>query len=127
LVVFSLIALQNLLGYLFQVRRYQKVIRKWLGRGILGVGQKRGLFAFGELLVLVYNHKENKVAAVESLKGYTIFARFVEIPVYTGLSLDELRRQAASKKGVLLQAVKAVEKHLWDSRIAETKGETSVG
>jgi len=93
----------------------------------LGVGQRRGIFAFGELLVLVYNPKENKVAAVENLKGYTIFARFVEIQAYTGLTLDELRRQAASQKGVLIQAVKAVEKHLWDSKIAETKREANAG
>jgi DNA-binding transcriptional regulator of glucitol operon len=109
-----LIALQNLLGYLFQVRQYQKVIRKWLSRGILGVGQRRGIFAFGELLVLVYNFRENKVITVQSLRGYSIFARFVELPDFIGLSLEELRRRAdkAGRRSVLIQAVEAVEKHI---------------
>jgi DNA-binding transcriptional regulator of glucitol operon len=122
-VVFSLLSLQNLLGYLFQVRQYQKVIRKWLGRGVLGVGQRRGFFGFGELLVLVYNSHEDKVITVQSMRGYSIFARFSEIPVFTGLSLEELRLKAAGKgkKSVLNQAVKAVEKHLRDSPPAVPK------
>jgi DNA-binding transcriptional regulator of glucitol operon len=106
--------LQNLLGYLFQVRQYQKVIQKWLGRGILGVGQRRGLFAFGELLVLVYNFREDKVITVQSLRGYSIFARFAELPGFAGLSLEELRRRAAGagRRKTLVQAIEAVEKHL---------------
>jgi DNA-binding transcriptional regulator of glucitol operon len=101
------------------VRQYQKVIRKCLGRGVLGVGQRRGLFAFGELLVLVYNSHEDKVITVQSLKGFSIFARFVELPVFTGLSLVELRRQAAKtrKRSALNRAIKAVEKHLRDSSV----------
>jgi len=125
-----LIALQNLLGYLFQVRQYQKVIRKWLGRGVLGVGQRRGLFAFGELVVLVYNSRDDKIITIQSLKGYSIFARFTELPDFAGLSLEELRRQAAGagRRSVLIQAIEAVEKHLRDSSAAvqETAAEPVV-
>jgi len=92
------------------------VIRKWLGRGILGVGQRRGLFAFGELLVLVYDSRKNKVVAVQKLRGFTIFARFVEIPAFSGLTLEELRRHGTSKRCALIQAIEAVEKHLRDSK-----------
>jgi len=92
------------------------MIRKWLGKGILGVGQRRGLFAFGELLILVYNSRQNKVVTVQNLRGFTIFARFVEIPAFSGLSLEELRSHGTSKRCALIQAIDAVEKHLRDSQ-----------
>jgi DNA-binding transcriptional regulator of glucitol operon len=103
------------------------VIRKWLGRGILGVGQRRGFFAFGELLVLVYNFREDKVITVQSLKGYSIFARFAELPDFTGLSLEELRRRTAGagRRRALVQAVEAVEKHLRDASVATIAVETA--
>jgi DNA-binding transcriptional regulator of glucitol operon len=110
LVIFSLIALQNFLGYFLQVRQYQKVIRKWLGKGVLGVGQRRGLFSFGELLVLVYNAHEKKVITVQSLRGLSVFSRFREITAFTGLTLEELRRRNVRPNSALIQAVDAVEK-----------------
>ena len=134
LVVFTLLALQNLLGYFFQIRQYQKTIKKWLGKGILGAGQRRGLFMAGEILVLVYNLEENSVITVQSMRGYSIFARFKEKPEYAGLSLEELHQQGlredlrelrlwriifpykprtlTKRKGALIQAVEAVENHL---------------
>ena len=134
LVVFTLLALQNLLGYFFQIRQYQKIIKKWLGKGILGVGQRRGLFLPGEILVLVYNLEENTVIAVQSMRGYSIFARFKERLEYSGLSLEELHQKGleedlrdlrlwriifhykpqtlTKRKGALIQAVEAVEHHL---------------
>jgi len=80
------------------------------------VGQRRGLFSFGELVVLVYNFREDKVLTVRSLRGYSIFARFAELQDFTGISLEELRRRSAGagKKSALIQAVEAVEKHLQD-------------
>ncbi|MDR1306526.1 MAG: transcriptional regulator GutM [Treponema sp.] len=134
LVIFSLLALQMLMGY-FQVRQYQKAVRKWRGKGrILGMGQRRGLFKPGELLILVYNAREDRVISVQSMRGYTIFARFNEVKDYTGLSLEELRRigverdagemkwyrkrhpynpdELSKKKGALIQAVEAVDRYV---------------
>ena len=110
------------------------MIRKWLGKGIVGVGQRRGLFTFGELLILVYDAKEDKVITVQSMRGFSIFVRFREKPELLGLSLYELRRQgliadrqdlklwrilfqyklqkATKRKGALIQAVEAVEKYM---------------
>ena len=109
------------------------MIRKWLGKGILGVGQRRGLFTPGEILVLVYNTKEDAAITVQSMRGYSIFVRFREKPEYSGLSLEELHRRAleadrrdlfvwrfffpykkhkiTKRKGALIQAVEAIEKH----------------
>jgi len=90
------------------------------------VGQRRGLFSFGELLVLVYNFREDKVLTVQSLRGYSIFARFVELQDYTGLSLEELHHRAAGagRKEVLIQALDAVKKHLGDAVAPKTVTET---
>jgi glucitol operon activator protein len=134
LVIFTLISLQNILGYFFQIREYQKTIRKWLGKGILGVGQRRGLFVPGEILILVYNPHDNSVITVQSMRGFSIFVRFEEKLEYAGLSLEELRLKGleedrrdlrlwrfffhyktgvpSKRKGSLIQAVEAVEKHL---------------
>ena len=117
-----------------QVRLYQKAVRKWLGKGILGIGQRKGIIRPGELLIFVYNHNKDQVVSVQSMKGYTIFARFLEIKEYTSLSLEELRRIGiekdakemkwyrkrypynpsvlSKKKGALIQAVEAVDSHL---------------
>ena len=123
-----------MLGYFLQIRQYQKTIRKWLRKGIIGVGQRRGFFRPGEILILVYSFNINKSITVLSMKGFSIFARFRERPELAGLSLEELRKQGikadkyelfpwriifrynpVSKtrlKGVLIQAVEAVEQHL---------------
>ena len=125
-------SLQTILGYFFQVRQYQKMIRKWLGKGILGVGQRRGLFSPGEILILVYNPREDAAITVQSMRGFSIFVRFEEVLDCAGLSLEELRRRGleadrrdmglwriffrykpqklSKQKGALIQAVEAVAK-----------------
>jgi glucitol operon activator protein len=118
----------------FQVRRYQQAIKKWRGKGILGIGQQKGLLKPGEILILVYSRAEDKVVSVQSMKGYTIFAAFREVKDYGGLSLDELRAagleadakefrgyrkkhpynptELTKKKGALIQAVEAVDRYI---------------
>jgi glucitol operon activator protein len=118
----------------WQFRQYQKAVRKWRGKGILGMGQRRGLLRPGELLILVYDRREDRAVSVQSMRGYTVFARFEERKRYTGLSLDELRRlgieqdaidmkfrrrrhpydpaELTKKKGALIQAVEAVDRYL---------------
>ena len=110
------------------------MVRKWLGKGILGVGQRHGLFMPGEICILVYNQREDRVITVESMRGYSIFVHFTEKPEYAGLSLKELRliglkkdrkdmglwriifpynpQKPSKRKGALIQAIEAVEKHL---------------
>ena len=119
---------------LIQVRLYQKTVKKWLGKGILGIGQRKNYLKPGELLILVYNRQEDRVVTVQSMRGITIFARFREIEEYIGLPLEELRRIGiekdakemkryrkkhpynpavpSKKKGALIQAVENVERYL---------------
>ena len=110
------------------------MVRKWLGKGILGIGQRRGLFTPGEILVLVYSPEDNLVVTVQSMRGFSIFVHFREKSEYSRLSLEELRSRAleedrrdlglwriifryqplkiSKRKGALIQAVEAVERHL---------------
>jgi glucitol operon activator protein len=118
----------------FQVRHYQKTLNKWRGKGILGVGHKKGGLKPGEILILVFNRNEDRVVSVQSMKGYTTFASFRELKEYSGLSLEEVRRigvekdakdlkryrekhpydpaELTKKKGALIQAVEAVDRYL---------------
>jgi len=122
-----------LMGF-FQVRLYQKTVRKWLGKGILGIGQRKGIVRPGEILILVYNRHEDKAVSVQSMRGFTIFAYFREVKEYSGCPLEELRRigierdavdmkwhrrkhpydpsELTKKKGALIQAVEAVDRYL---------------
>jgi glucitol operon activator protein len=91
LVIFALLALQMFFGYV-QVRHYQKAVKKWLGKGLLGIGQRRGRLTPGEIIILVYDKADDRVVSVQSMRGYTVFAHFIEVPEYTGLSLGEIRK-----------------------------------
>ncbi|MCL2601880.1 MAG: transcriptional regulator GutM [Treponema sp.] len=117
-----------------QIRRYQKTVRTWLGKGIVGVGQRKGFFRPGELLILVYNRIEDRVVSVQSMRGYTVFANFREVKEYAECSLEKLRRigiekdaiemkwyrkkhpydpsMLSKKKGALIQAVEAVDNYV---------------
>ncbi|MCL1814717.1 MAG: transcriptional regulator GutM [Treponema sp.] len=134
LVVFSFFAVQNMLGYFLQIRQYQKTVKTWLGKGILSMGQRRGLFTPGEILILIYNPEDDLVISVQSMRGLSVFAHFREKPEYRSLSLEELRQRGIVEdrrdlrfwrllfsyepgtptrwKGALIQAVEGVEDHL---------------
>jgi glucitol operon activator protein len=133
LVIFALLALQMFFGYV-QVRHYQKAVKKWLGKGLLGIGQRRGILIPGEIIILVYDKAADRVVSVQSMRGYTVFAHFVEVPEYTGLGLGEIRKIGiekdavemkwrrrrhpydpavlSKKKGALIQAVEAIDLRL---------------
>jgi glucitol operon activator protein len=133
-------------GYV-QVRHYQKTVKKWLGKGILGIGQRRGRLTPGEILILIYDKNEDRVVSAQSMRGYTVFAHFTEVPEYSGLGLDEIRKIGierdavemkwyrkrhpydpavlSKKKGALIQAVEAIDMRLRreaEEREAEENG-----
>jgi glucitol operon activator protein len=131
LIIFALLALQMFFGYI-QIRHYQKTVKKWLGKGLLGIGHRRGRLGPGEIVVLVYDKAGDRVVSVQSMRGYSVFAHFAEIPTYTGLRLDEIRKIGiekdalemkwrrkpydpavpSKKKGALIQAVEAIDMRL---------------
>jgi glucitol operon activator protein len=138
------LALLMLFGFV-QVRHYQKAVKKWLGKGILGIGQRRGALRPGEIIILVYNQHEDRVVTVQSMRGYTVFAHFVDVPGLSDLTLDAIRKIGierdlvemkfyrkkhpydpkflSKKKGALIQAVEAIDLRLRHE--AEEKEEES--
>lgn len=130
LAIFALMAIQMLLSFV-QVRHYQKTVKKMLGTGIIGVGQRKSTLRQGEILILSYDRQTDRVVTCKSMKGYTIFAQFKDIPDYAGLTLDQIRKIGieldakelrryrkrhpynatvlSKKKGALIQAVEALD------------------
>jgi glucitol operon activator protein len=128
------------LGYI-QIRHYQKTVKKWLGKGLLGIGHRRGRLGPGEIVILVYDKIGDRVVSVQSMRGYSVFAHFAEIPEYTGFSLDEIRTAGiekdaremkwrrkpydpavlSKKKGALIQAVEAIDARIRREAEAEDR------
>lgn len=130
LAIFALMAIQMLLSFV-QVRHYQKTVKRMLGSGVIGVGQRKSGLRQGEILILSYERKTDRVVACKSMKGYTIFAQFKDIPEYVGLTLNQIRKVGieldakelrryrkrhpydatvlSKKKGALIQAVEALD------------------
>lgn len=130
LAIFALMAIQMLLSFV-QVRHYQKTVKRMIGSGVIGVGQRKNALRPGEILILSYDRKEDKVVSCKSMKGYTIFAKFKDIPAYAGMSLVQIRKvgieldakemrryrkrhpydatKLSKKKGALIQAVEAID------------------
>jgi glucitol operon activator protein len=77
---------------MIQVKRYQRAVKEMLGTGVLGIGSRRGgIIKPGEIIILSYDLKADRVVMVKSMKGKTVFAKFKEIPHYAGLSLSDIR------------------------------------
>lgn len=130
LAIFALMAIQMLLSFV-QVRHYQRTVKRMLGSGVIGVGQRKSGLRQGEILILSYDRKMDQVVACKSMKGYTIFAQFKDIPGCVGLTLDQIRKIGieldakelrryrkrhpynamvlSKKKGALIQAVEALD------------------
>lgn len=72
--IFALFVMQGLGGY-FQIKRYKTAIRRVHKKGNVGIGQRRGKFFNGHL-VLVACDKNGTITGGEVLDGITFFAKF---------------------------------------------------
>ena len=146
LLIFALLALQMLLS-MIQVRHYQRAVREMLGTGLLGIGQRKGGLKSGEILILSYDRKADRVVGCKSMKGLTVMATFKPVPAYVGLSLAEVREAGvrldavemrryrrkhpydpytlSKKKGALIQAVEAIELRLRNDAASASEPEAS--
>ncbi len=130
LAIFALMAAQMLLAFI-QVRHYQRTVKGLLGSGVIGVGQRKNALRQGEIIILSYDRNKDEVVACKSMKGYTIFAKFKDMPEYVGMTLSAIRKAGierdaqelryyrkrrpydatvlSKKKGALIQAVEALD------------------
>ncbi len=73
-VLFILFIVQSL-GTVYQVKQYRKAVRRVHQFGNVGIGQKKGGFSFGHLVLIVCD-KDGIINHTEVMEGATIFARF---------------------------------------------------
>lgn len=76
LVLFCLIAIQSIGGYL-QIRDYQKAIRRMHRLGNVGVGQRRGRFLNGHVVIIACDNA-GTITGAEIMDGIGVWARFHE-------------------------------------------------
>lgn len=80
LVVFLLIALQSVGGYL-QIKDYQKAIRRLHKLGNVGVGQRRGRFLNGHVAIIACD-SEGVITGAEVMDGIGVWARFHKVDTF---------------------------------------------
>ncbi len=73
-VLFVLFLLQSL-GTVYQVKQYRQAVRRVHQLGNVGIGQKKGGFSFGHLVLIVCDG-EGKIRCTEVMEGATILAHF---------------------------------------------------
>lgn len=74
LVLFCLIAIQSVGGYL-QIKDYQKAIRRMHKLGNVGVGQRRGKFLNGHVVIIACD-QAGVITGAEIMDGIGVWARF---------------------------------------------------
>ncbi len=97
---FILMIVQTFFAIL-QIKAYQKELKSLVGKGILGIGQKKGFLSQGEILILCYDRNKDKVITCRSMKGITVFNRFKEKKNIAGLSLDEVKKIAKDEDDII--------------------------
>lgn len=131
--IFGILALlfvmQSVGGY-FQIQAYRKAIRRVAEHGTVGIGQKRGGFLSG-YLVLAACDQDGIITHCEVMDGITFMARFHEkkellgIPL-VGSSVDEymrifhsLDKRSFKRNKGYIQAIDALCKRLYPERYTE--------
>lgn len=125
--------LQGLLTF-FQVKSYQRAMGSMKGKGLLGIGHRKGVLTGGQILILSYDRKSGTINNCQTMQGISAFERFKTAEPYLGLTLKEVKELAIledqklnkpkknkkkeakeiapQKRGALLQAVNAIETHM---------------
>lgn len=110
-------------GSWVQWRHYQQSVmgnqRAW-SEGYLGVGRARKKFGFGAIALVVVS-KDMVVRRLQVMSGFSVFARFKDVPAYEGVKLDSLEARLTSK-GTQEKIVTAVKDAI--KRIEEVQGRT---
>lgn len=81
--VFILFTFQAVTGY-FQIRDMQKALRRMRGKGNIGMGQKKGMFFNGNIIIIVCG-SDGVINAAEAMDGGTFLARFHPVDSVWGI------------------------------------------
>lgn len=102
-------------GTYFQMSHYRKVLGGVAGKGgegYVGVGNAKGRFGKGVILILV-SDLEGTVTRALRMRGMTVFARFDEAPNLVGTDIESLKEgnleEPPYEAATMLAAARAVE------------------
>ena len=125
----GLYALQAVGAY-YQMRQYKRAVHRLHQLGNVGIGQKRGGFSFG-YLVLVVCDNDGIIQTVERMRGITCFAAFRPLTQLNGRTLagshiEEWqaafrsmdKKQRRKHKGYI-QAMEALDMRLYPQHYSE--------
>lgn len=84
-VVFIVFLMQALGGY-YQIKDYRKAVKRMHKLGNVGIGQKKGKFFNGNI-VMVASDNEGMITGAEILDGITFLAKFHPINEFLGKEL----------------------------------------
>lgn len=85
LVVFSLLVLQSAGGF-FQIRNYREAVRRVHRLGNVGIGQKRGHFLNGSIVIIACD-SAGIITGAEIMDGIGVWARFHPVRAFLGKEL----------------------------------------
>ena len=85
LVLFCLIVIQSIGGYL-QISDYRKAIRRMHKLGNVGVGQRRGKFLNGHVVIIACDNA-GMITGAEVMDGIGVWARFHKVDSFLGQPL----------------------------------------
>lgn len=143
IIAFLLMTVQSLMAAR-QVQGYKKAIDALKGKGLLGIGARKGILKAGQIVIVSLDRAEGKINGCKILRGITVFEKFKDATEYIGLTLDQLREIAIKedaeinkkmrikkpydptvpdrKKAALIQAVEAIDyRIIQDSKKEEQK------
>lgn len=91
IIIFVMISLQAILTY-FQIKDYNKVVKKLKKMGKLGIGNVKGKISKGVVVLLCAN--ENNIVKISKMEGMSVFARFKDTDEFNGMNIEELEKLA---------------------------------
>ena len=86
LFIFFIFFIVQAIGGFFQIIDYQKAVKRLHKIGNIGIGQKKGGFFSGGLVIISCNNS-GLITGGEIMKGRTCLARFKPIDVFLGKTL----------------------------------------
>lgn len=101
---------QGVLTY-FQIRHYSTTLQDMKKEGKVLVGQHKGKFSSGSIIILVLD-KENKIINAKEMRGMTVFNRFKTRNEFINKTLEEIKKDIPNMKNkkTSMSLKKAIEK-----------------
>ncbi|MFI3174688.1 MAG: transcriptional regulator GutM [Bacillota bacterium] len=82
--------LQSVITF-FQIKAYHRNLNEMKGKGLLGIGSRRGGFLQkGDIVIVSFDRAMGKVIDCRRMHGITSFQKFKVVPEWIGLDLEAI-------------------------------------